>query len=175
MARPGSSKSSLFSSSKQCDGYVNKRNAFIGIRPLSHRPFFGNSFRDIPWVARFLESFSRLFPDFAILGRDSGDISETFSRLLRMNSEELPNFKFWAKIVFFWGKIIKMITRMNFWILTNSPYTCFYLIFHFKTRKSYIESIRLNHVMHTSYNFCDFVSKKGEFKLKTKVFKFLGI
>ena len=37
-----------------------------------------------------------------------------------LNSEQ--NFHFLAQIVIFEAKIMKMITRLNFWTLTNSPY-----------------------------------------------------
>ena len=81
------------------------------------------------------------------------------------------NFIFKAKLSF-WGKITKMLTRMNFQIFTNSPYIWFLQIFHINShhrngyfqkinfkRDSYIGWIRTNPEIHPSY-FCDFPSKR---------------
>ena len=61
---------------------------------------------------------------------------------------DIPNFSFSSLNCHFWGKITKMITRVNFWILTDPPYIWFLkfatkiaiigMAVSRKSRKSYI-------------------------------------
>ena len=86
----------------------------------------------------------------------------------------------------FWGKITKIIARVNSRILKNSPYIWFFVNFPRKqplsewpfsaiSRKSYIGYIRENPGIHPYYHFCDLPSKNDKLRLKINIMKFLGI
>ena len=92
----------------------------------------------------------------------------------RLISEKFSKFSFRSLNCDSWGKIITMITRMNFRILTNPPYINF--AFSLKKSKNFPVKNLKNHTAwirkNPCYHFCDFTLNLG---IKMKILNFLGI
>ena len=103
-------------------------------------------------------------------------LSKKFRDEFRCFSIVSPNSEIFKIVIFksklcFWGKMSKIITRMNSWIFTNSHYLWF-LKFSWKSRKSYTGWIRKNPRINPILSFSLQIDILG---LKIKVWYFLGI
>ena len=83
--------------------------------------------------------------------------------MVRLNSEKFQNFGFSSLNCHFSRKIRKMITRVNSWILTKSPYIWFSRFFWngHTNNGCFCEKILRIPEVHPSYNFFNFFLKNG--------------